>query len=268
MEYRLLDGGIFTVNLDFSELKKSLLGFYDEQLQCNQTADGLHIAYPLLLPNGWQIAFSIYESKIDSSLELSDNGLIWNYLENYFPSKSAVNQAIIKGKCTFYGIEHQENGMFRKILANPLSPLEIQLFAEGLLAVAYLVYRYEKRGRINNSPFNTVHEIFIQHRIPVELKVNLRGKCCNKIYADFKYGNSIVRVVSSREALASVQIAAFQFSDYKLANHDTNRILIYNPDYHWNSDCQDLAESDYFEFSSPYTEVDDIRSYIESKIDI
>lgn len=268
MEYRLLDGGIFTVNLDFSELKKSLLGFYDEQLQCNQTADGLHIAYPLLLPNGWQIAFSIYESKIDSSLELSDNGLIWNYLENYFPSKSAVNQAIIKEKCTFYGIEHQENGMFRKILANPLSPLEIQLFAEGLLAVAYLVYRYEKRGRINNSPFNTVHEIFIQHRIPVELKVNLRGKCCNKIYADFKYGNSIVRVVSSREALASVQIAAFQFSDYKLANHDTNRILIYNPDYHWNSDCQDLAESDYFEFSSPYTEVDDIRSYIESKIDI
>lgn len=268
MEYRLLDGGIFTVNLDFSELKKSLLGFYDEQLQCNQTAEGLHIAYPLLLPNGWQIAFSIYESKIDCSIELSDNGLIRNYLENYFPREPAVNRAIIEEKCTFYGIEHQENGMFRKCLVNSLSPLEIQLFAEGLLAVAYLVYRYEKRGRINNNPFNTVHEIFIQNRIPVELNVNLRGKCYNKIYADFKHGNSIVRVVSNRNALATVQIAAFQFSDYKLANHDTDRILIYNPDYHWNSDCQDLAKSNYFDFSAPYTDVDNIRSYIKSKIDI
>ena len=253
------------MNLDFNKLKSSLLRFYDEQLQCRRTAEGIHIAYPLLLPNGWQISFSIYENKTMVAYELSDNRLIYNYLENYFSRLPEISRAIIKQKCEFYGLELLEYGIFRKIITNEISPVEVQFFAEGLLAVSYLVYRYEKRGRMNNEPFETVREIFIQNSFPVETNIDLCGKHYKKIHADFKYGNSVLRVINNRDPLSSLQITAFQFNDYKLANADARRILIYNPDHDWDSSCQSLADStDYFEFSSSYLEREKIHRYLNS----
>ncbi len=231
------------VSIDFDNLKLSLLRFYDEQLQCNRTAEGIHIAYPLLLPNGWQVSFSIYENETMVSYELSDNGLIHNYLENYFSHLPKISKTIIKQKCEFYGMELLENGIFRKIMTNKIVPAEIQLFAEGLLAVSYLIYRYEKRSRMNNEPFETVREIFIQNSFSIETNIDLCGKHYKKIHADFKHGNSVLRVINNKDPLSSLQITAFQFNDYKLANTKARRILIYNPDQNWDSNCQSLADS-------------------------
>ena len=92
-------------------------------------------------------------------------------------------------------------------------------------------------------------------------------KICKR-YSDeenFKDRTSILRVIRSKEALSALQITAFQFNDYKMAQPAINRILIYDPDYHWSPECESLARSpEYFEFSAPYQETERIHDYLLS----
>lgn len=250
---------------DILALKDSLLGFYAEQLQCVPDSDGIHFAWPLLLPDGWQISFSLYPGASNKSFELSDNGTIRDYLERFFPRLTHSVRTLIMQRIKFYGMEYMENGIIRKVLLNSVQPQDLQIFAEGLLSIAYISYRFDPKGPGDNTPFETVRQIFIRTGISYETNVELRGKYHSRIRADFKDRTSILRVIRSKEALSALQITAFQFNDYKMAQPAINRILIYDPDYHWSPECESLARSpEYFEFSAPYQETERIHDYLLS----
>ena len=74
------------MNALFMEIKSGLLQFWSEQLRCTVEENALHIAYPLLMPDGWQLSFSLYRNTITEVYELSDNGKIMDYLNLYFPN--------------------------------------------------------------------------------------------------------------------------------------------------------------------------------------
>ncbi len=186
-----------------------------------------------------------------------------DYLEQYFPRITKEMNFVIEEKCKLYDLQLTEANIFHKISTEKFTPVEIQLFAEGLTAIAHLIYRYEKRSSYDNSPFETVRQIYIELNHPFETHVDLRGKYHHRIHADIKTEQSIIRILNTQRSFDSLQIASFQFHDYKLANPWINRILIYNPDKNWDDNCLSLAESkDYFEFAAPYTEAESIREYI------
>ena len=251
------------MNEIFMELKKGLQEFWTEQLRCTVEESALHIAYPLLMPDGWQLSFSLYRDTGSEVYELSDNGKIMDYLELYFPRITKELNFIIQERCKLYDFELSEKNNFHKLSTKKFPPHEIQLFAEGLISIAHLIYRFSRRTAYDNLPYETVSQIYISLNHPFESHVDLRGKYHNRIYADIKTSASIIRVLNTQRAFESLQIASFQFHDYKLANPSINRILIYNPDKNWDDDCLALAQStDYFEFSAPYTESESIRDYI------
>lgn len=252
---------------NFELIKPSLLNFWAEQFQFTREEDAIHIAYPLLLPNGWQISFSIYFHSVGNVFELSDNHQITDYLSAYFSKTPNINKKIIKEKCVFFGIDQQDDGSFKKFIPESIKPQDIQLFAEGMLSIAYLVYRFEKRNQMDSLPYETVKQIFISYDMPFETNLELQGKSFSKIHADFKQGNSIFRVINSKDPFLALQISSFQFNDYKLGNPNTKRALIYNQDNpHWTSDCQSIVESpDYFEFSAPYTDIKEITGFVLAK---
>lgn len=238
--------------------------FLSEQMRCSCDGNAIHIAYPLLLPDGWQIAFSLYDLAEGCVCELSDDGKITEFLQNYFPKYSPEIKLFIRQKCEFYGIENCE-WYFRKQFNAIPSAKDIHLFAEGLLAISYLVYRFEKRTDYDDAPFRTVREIFISCNREVKTDVCLHGKHHSRIHVDIQSGKSIVRILSTRNPLQALQITGFQFNDYRMANPATERILIYNPDRKWSEDCQSLADcGEYFDFAASYQEPDKIRDYVQS----
>ena len=252
-------------------IRKSIISFWDEQLVFAAEKDALHIAYPLLLPDGWQVAFSVYFDPVNQIYELSDNRSTFKYLEQYFSVQTEINKRIIEEKCKFYELNITSRGCIQKLFTRELPPMQIQLFAEGLLALHYLIYRFEKRNIFDNQPLETVRNIFISNHVNVESDIILHGKHHPRIHADFKSGFAIFRVVNHTKPLDIIEITGFRFNDYKMAEHRAKRVLIYNPDRGWDSNCQALADSkDYFEFSSPYFDTQRISHFVKkscAKID-
>ena len=253
------------MNVIAENIRQSLLSFWNEQLVFRIESNAIHIAYPLLLPDGWQVSFSIYHNKSSNVFEVSDNRITFDYLENYFPKQTSINKSIIDEKRKFYDLELLPNGILRKMFYREILPSEIQLFAEGLVALHYLVYRFEKHNLAENIPLKTVKDILFTHQIKYQINTTVAGKNLSKIPVDFLCGVNVFRIINSQDPLATIQIAGFRFNDYKMVMQQAKRVLIYNSDREgWNDDCQNIVSSkDHFDFTAPYYDVADIAAFVE-----
>ena len=252
---------------EINTIKKGLTEFWNSQFQYNLEESSCHIAYPLLLLDGWQLTFSMYKDSLQKVYTLSDNGKIFNFLQDNNVSGTIVKN-IVEEKCKFFGIQNFNKELILKKTSLPTA-LEIELYAEGLQSIAYLVYRHEKAAlQITHARKN--FENFLKSReLVFKRDISISGKIIPSIKMDYQ-----IEMKNNKKALCKITEVStdlhnymerwgFRFNQIKEANEDTRILMIYNPDFgKWDDFCLNIGQNICDKFT-PYTNIEDITNFLQ-----
>lgn len=254
------------MNTIAKEIRSGLLGFWDEQLDLRVVEDAIHVAYPLLMPDGWQVSFSLYQSGVVGRIyELSDNGRVLDYLDDCLVSGKKVD-AIIKERCEFFNISLDGRCLIHRFSKAP-SPLDIELFAEGLQSVSHLCYRAETpRIPVNNAKRNFKRIVDVE-KFKYTSNQYMRGKIIEKINVDYVIDgrNPVACKIAERknDILEFMELWGFRFEDLKKWDPRLKAMMVYNPDIgEWDGAAKRIGD-EYCDLFSPYFDSKDIICFLK-----
>ena len=142
-----------------AQLQATLQTFWSESLEIEQGRDSVIFTMPLSYPDGWQVALEL-SHKLPESCLLSDRGKTLSALAG---AGQNLETEGFKRHFERLCLEHQiENsgGVLQRWLKLPLAPTEIQVFGEGIVAIARLDILKEHRILEENVAEQTVSQIF------------------------------------------------------------------------------------------------------------
>ena len=254
---------------DLSKIIRSgLSDFWDSQLRFEIEGDDCHIAYPLLMPDGWQLSFSLYRKASPSqSFCLSDNGKIMSFLEDYGANSHTV-RLLIKEKCGQFGIVKDGTELIRAS-AKPPTPLEVELYAEGPQAIAYLSYKSEP---IHDRPCVAKRNFMMlikTHQYKERMNRMILGETIGEIEVDtvLDMGCPLACKVAEKTGKTReyMEMWAYRLWDAKKVDDRLSAIMIYNPDIgKWDDRSLNIGFKNWDLFA-PYYETDKIVAFINSR---
>ena len=124
------------------ECRDAMLRFYREQLMAEPTRRGVTMALPLMFPDGWQVQVRL-KPLTRSRAVITDGGrTIAMLLENgLIIEVPPVLSLLEERKRTFELV--QVGFELQKEIPLPLDGLDVQLFAESLVSISHLVFKFE-----------------------------------------------------------------------------------------------------------------------------
>jgi hypothetical protein len=150
-----------TVDTRFSAeaLRGLLTTFWDESLEIEATPRGLVFTMPVSYPDGWQVALELAQLT-PGRFELNDRGRTLSWLRGQGQNiHTEAVQAHLARLCAEHFLA-EENGVLRRGLDAPLDATDIQVFAEGVAAIARLDLLNEHRAAEENVADATVQRVF------------------------------------------------------------------------------------------------------------
>lgn len=250
----------------FDTLKHNQLNFWKEQMQCTVEKNALHIAYPLLDPTGWQLSFSIYKNPTSRVYTISDNGKCISFLKDNKAYGDKVKELIIH-KCEFYGFRDVNKELILETLTIP-SSMQIQLFAEGLMAIYHLIYRHDETGvQINKAKRN--FEAVLKHsQFKYQKNYHINGHIIKDIQVDYmieSHKKIVCKITENKTDLHNyMERWAWRFDQIKQANKDTITMMIFNPNIgKWDDYCLNIGQNTCDAFL-PYNNSSDIKKFLLS----
>lgn len=127
-----------------SDLRGLLTSFWNEALKIESTPKGLLFTMPASYPDGWQIVLELCQ-KTPKGFRLSDRGNTLSWLT--MQGQNIETDAMLQQLRRLYA-EHslkEEQGVLTRWLELPIDASDIQVFAEGLVAVSRLDVLNESR---------------------------------------------------------------------------------------------------------------------------
>jgi hypothetical protein len=216
---------------DSEKIRSDLLAFWNDQLNMNVGKNAIHVAYPLLMPDGWQVSFSIYRVQGPSIIyRMSDNAKVFEYLVAHrILSKKA--QSIISEKCKFFDVHFECGKIIKEFSRLPL-PVEIELFAESVQALAYLVYREQEIPEINCAARKNFAKIIETEKINVLESTTVDGSVVKSISVDYviEERHRVVCKIAEKSGEVNnfMEMWGFRFSDIKRQSSKTKTLMVYN----------------------------------------
>lgn len=140
-------------------LRQLLEGFWRESLEIESTRDGVAFTMPMSYPDGWQVVLELCQ-KTPNGFYVSDGGktLSWLGGRGHNPGADSV-KTHIERLCREHYLSEEKGVLFRW-LQGPLDPVDLQVFAEGLVAIARLDVLVEHRILEEDVAEKTVTKIF------------------------------------------------------------------------------------------------------------
>ncbi len=159
-------------SLSIPHLRDLLTSFWGEALEIESTPRGLLFTMPVSYPDGWQIVLELC-GKTPKAFYLNDRGRTLGWLMGRGQNiETDAMKDHIRRLCTEHFME-VENGVLYRWLETPLDAIDLQVFAEGLAAVARLGILNDHRAAEENVADDTVQRIFQDAQIPVKRKQRL-----------------------------------------------------------------------------------------------
>lgn len=123
--------------LTATDLRTLLTSFWDGALEVESTPKGLLFTMPASYPDGWQVVLELSQ-KTPKGFRLSDRGKTLSWLTGQGQNtETDAMKHHLQRLCAEHSLE-EEHGVLFRWLEPPLDATEIQVFAEGLVAVARL----------------------------------------------------------------------------------------------------------------------------------
>ena len=166
------------------ELRGLLDGFWDEVLEIEPLPKGVAFTMPMSYPDGWQVTMELHR-KTPAAYYLSDQGntLSWLLGQGQNIAADAVKNHL-KRLCSEHAIK-ETNGVLYRWLQAPLDPLDLQVFAEGLVAVSRLDVLNEHRMAEENVAEKTVSRVFEDARLKPSCRHRLNIAKDRGVFVDY-----------------------------------------------------------------------------------
>jgi hypothetical protein len=123
--------------LSTTELRALLTSFWDEALEIERNSKGLLFTMPASYPDGWQVVLELSQVT-PKGVRLSDRGKTLSWLAGQ--GQNTATDAMkhhLQRLCAEHSLT-EEHGVLCRWLELPLDASDIQVFAEGLVAVSRL----------------------------------------------------------------------------------------------------------------------------------
>jgi len=255
-------------NKILSELRQGLVSFWDSQLQVRQEGNSFHIAYPLLHPNGWQISFTL--ECLDAParhFRLTDNGRILRWLKDVGVSGQKF-RSYLQERCAFFGVTLDQRELTCVSANKMFTPTEIELYAEGLQAIAYLYYRAEPHSQGLGVVRQAFETILQSTNVTKRHDTVLKGRLISEIHFDYVVESTDVTACKLFERKTdlrqSLEIWGFRFHDLHEYNPHVKRLVVYNPEVgRWDDETIQLAQGICDEFI-PYDDGQRIKHFLHA----
>jgi hypothetical protein len=142
-----------------TDLRGLLTSFWDEALEIESIPDGFLFTMPACYPDGWQVVLEFVQ-KTPKAFRLSDRGktLSWLAGQGQNTETEAMRHHLHR-LCTEHSLQ-LEHGVLHRWLEIPLDATDIQVFAEGLVAISRLDLLNEHRPAEEEVADSTVQRIF------------------------------------------------------------------------------------------------------------
>ncbi|MCY4281422.1 MAG: hypothetical protein OXD47_10460 [Gammaproteobacteria bacterium] len=161
------------------ELRELLNGFWNEALEIEPLPKGVAFTMPMSYPDGWQVTMELC-CKTPVQYYLSDRGKTLSWL---LGQGQSVGIDAVKDHLSRLYAEHaieEVDGVLYRWLQAPLDPIDLQVFAEGLVAVSRLDILNEHRMAEENVAEKTVNRVFED--------AQLTPKCHHKLNITYDRG--------------------------------------------------------------------------------
>jgi hypothetical protein len=155
-----------------TDLRGLLTSFWDETLEIESTPQGLLFTMPASYPDGWQVVLELSQ-KTPKGFRLSDRGktLSWLTGQGQNIETDAMKQHL--GRLCSEHYLQEEHGVLCRWLEVPLDATDIQVFADGLVAISRLEILNEHRVADEDVADKTVQRILSDSGLAAKRKHKL-----------------------------------------------------------------------------------------------
>ncbi|TAN37415.1 MAG: hypothetical protein EPN23_05330 [Verrucomicrobia bacterium] len=246
-------------------IRKVLQSFWNDVLEITITKSGVALAVPLCYPDGWQVVLE-FQQLTPGYFRVSDHGrtLHWLVGTGQNVESSAVSH-VLSERMKAFQLQRDGWELFREIHF-PLTGVDIQLFAEGLVSIAHLFYLYEPSPKTLNVAQETVAKVFQEHKITPQRGLKLNGHIEKQIrvdfYADIAHPVAL-EVVSRRTNLVSyMEQWGFRWGDLCDSIPNLLPAMVFDPDNtEMDPTSRSIGES-VCKLFCPYVETDRIHNFL------
>jgi hypothetical protein len=161
-----------TTTFTSSDLRGLLTSFWNETLEIETTPQGLIFTMPASYPDGWQVVLELSQ-KTPKGFRLSDRGKTLSWLTGQGQN---IETDAMKQHLRRLFSEHnlqEEHGVLCRWLELPLDATDVQVFAEGLVAISRLEILNEHRVADEDVADKTVQRILFDSGLTAKRKHKL-----------------------------------------------------------------------------------------------
>ncbi len=246
--------------------REALRRFWDDQTDVAETSNGVAIALPLMYPDGWQVQVFI-ESLSHSRAVITDKGRTLNRLQEQSVNfEAGQTGALLEERLKTFELQRDGFELLREIRL-PLDGLDVQLFAESLISIAHLVYRYEPYNSPESPADKTLQQVFKERQCEPRRNVELDGEIEKRIRVDYLVESRRVvacQVVRRRAPLLPyMEQWGFRWNDIHRRHPSLLRAMVYDPDkQEWDETALRIGR-DVCELFCPYFETETLHGFFE-----
>jgi hypothetical protein len=224
-----------------SDIRTGLSQFWNSQLRFRADGNCIHIAYPLLLNNGWQATFAlIVEHDIEIVYRLTDYGRTIDELY-LCGAKGNLVKKIMEERCRFFGVSIVNEELVKES-NTPFTPIDIELYAECLQAISNLVFRAEQHVLRESAVKKVLDSIIKNEKLVAWESTILPGEVKREHQFDYVLGNKRIvacKIVENKnfdDFERNLEIWGFRINDAKRRTPSLKTAIVYNPDVHGITD--------------------------------
>lgn len=230
------------------ELRCAMTGFWEEQLQVEAKSEGFAVAMPLMDSSGWQVVVHL-APLMPGQWRISDNGATLGMLDDSGMRLDGKKlRDVIDTHCRFYGFQ-REGLVLQRPVQFPFDPVEIQIFAEGLVALSHLCPKGKviPPSRSGQRMEERLSRYFHDRHWAPKRHHKLAGAVEPEIEVDFYWDGirplALQPVGRSRKLRGYMEQWGWRWTDLSRAQPDLLRAMVYDPDLQeWDSASKRIGE--------------------------
>ncbi|MCC5806197.1 MAG: hypothetical protein JJU00_07700 [Opitutales bacterium] len=216
-------------------LRASFTAFWEEQLQVEAVADGVVVSPPVLYADGWQVTVHL-EQLTPRQWRMTDRGATLGKLldAGLHPDQGKL-ATVLQQQTSFYGFD-RDGLQIEKLMRFPFEVAEIQIFAEGLVAISHLLPKVPKEIFPGTERMieDRITSFFYNRRLTPLRRHKLAGQVEREITVDFYLEGpkplALQPVTRTRNLLPYMEQWGWRWTDLKNRHPDMICAMVYDPD--------------------------------------
>lgn len=224
---------ICDTSFSIPQLRDLLTSFWSGALEIESTPRGLLFTMPVSYPDGWQVVLELSQ-KTPKGFYLNDRGKTLSWLMGQGQNiETDAMKAHLRRLCKEHFMELEE-GVLSRWLEAPLDAIDLQVFAEGLVAISRLDILNDPRPTEENVADQTVQRIFHAARLPTKRKhqLNITPERAVKVdyFAEVRRPIALQILRTRTDVSGSMEKWGFRWHELKRNYHGLAPIMLYDRD--------------------------------------